>query len=320
MQLRPLGHSGLSVSPLCFGGNVFGWTADEATSHALLDRFVAAGGNFIDTANVYSTWVPGHAGGESESIIGRWLKARGRPTDIVVATKVGMEMQGLAKGLTRAQIERGAEDSLRRLQLDCIDLYYAHRDDPDTPLEETLDALDRLVKAGKVRAIAASNYSAERLEAALAVSASNGLARFNGLQPLYNLMDREPFEGTLAPLCARHSLGVASYYSLASGFLSGKYRRVEDAEGHARAGRLKGYCNARGWAVLDALDAAAKHAGVTPAAVALAWLLARPAVTSPIASATTTAQLDALLQGVDLRLDAETLRALDEASEISPGT
>ena len=212
MHLRPLGRSGLSVSPLCFGGNVFGWTADEATSHALLDRFVDAGGNFIDTANVYSHWVPGHSGGESESIIGRWLKKRGRRNDIIVATKVGMEMQGVAKGLKRAQIQRGVDDSLRRLQIDCIDLYYAHRDDTDTPLEETLAALDRLVKDGKVRALAASNYTAERLEAALAFSVANGLSRFECLQPLYNLMDREPFESTLAPVCERHGLGVANYY------------------------------------------------------------------------------------------------------------
>ena len=314
MQLRPLGRSGISVSPLCFGGNVFGWTADEAASHALLDRFVDTGGNFIDTANVYSSWVPGHAGGESESVIGRWLEKRGRRADVVVATKVGMDMPGLGKGLTPTQIERGAEDSLRRLQVDCIDLYYAHEDDTQTPLEETLAAFERLVKAGKVRAIGASNYAAPRLEAALAASAANGLARYACLQPRYNLMDREPFESTLAPVCARHQLGVATYFSLAMGFLTGKYRRLEDAEGRPRGGGVKGYLNERGWRVLDALDAAAKRLGSTPAAVALAWLVARPTITAAIASATTLAQLNELLQAVELRLDAQSLQALDGAS------
>lgn len=314
MQLRPLGRSPLWVSPLCFGGNVFGWTADEATSHALLDRYAAAGGNFIDTANVYSAWVPGHAGGESESVIGRWLKKSGRRADVVLATKVGMDMAGHGKGLKRAQIERGAEDSLRRLQVDCIDLYYAHQDDADTSLEESLAAFDRLVKAGKVRAIGASNYTAERLEAALAVSAAHGYARYECLQPLHNLMDREPFESTLGPVCARHELGVAPYYSLASGFLTGKYRRPEDAAGRPRAGGVKRYFSERGWRVLDALDAAATRLRSTPAAVALAWLMTQPTVTSAIASATTLAQLDELLQATELRLDAETLRVLGEAS------
>jgi aryl-alcohol dehydrogenase-like predicted oxidoreductase len=314
MQLRPLGRSGLVVSPLCFGGNVFGWTADEATSHALLDRYTDAGGNFIDTANVYSSWVQGHAGGESEQVIGRWLKKSKRRGNLVVATKVGMAMPGLGKGLKRAQIERGAEDSLRRLQIDCIDLYYAHEDDAETPLEDTLAAFDRLVKAGKVRAIGASNYTAERLEAALAVSAAHDFARYECLQPQYNLLDREPFDSTLAPLCARHQLGVATYFSLASGFLTGKYRRAEDAEGRPRAGGVKRYFNARGWRVLDALDAVAKRLDSTPAAVALAWVMSRPTITSAIASATSLDQLDELLQATALRLDAEALAALEKAS------
>jgi aryl-alcohol dehydrogenase-like predicted oxidoreductase len=225
-----------------------------------------------------------------------------------------MDMPGLGKGLRRAQIERGAEDSLRRLQVDCIDLYYAHEDDPNTPLEETLAAFDRLVAAGKVRAIAASNYSAARLEAALAASARQGGARYECLQPLYNLLDREPFEGTLVDVCARHRLGVATYFSLASGFLTGKYRRAEDAAGRARAGGVKRHFTERGWRVLDALDSTAARLGSTPAAVALAWLMAQPTVTSAIASATTLAQLDELLQATSLRLDEAALQALADAS------
>lgn len=314
MQMRPLGRSGLSVSALCFGGNVFGWTADEAVSHALLDRFVGAGGNFIDTANVYSAWVPGHVGGESESVIGRWLEKSGRRKDIVLATKVGMAMPGLGKGLTAAQIERGAEASLRRLQTDCIDLYYAHADDADTPLEETLGAFDRLVKAGKVRAIGASNYSAERLEAALAVSAAHGWVRYECLQPPYNLMDRADFDNTLAPVCQRHGLATASYYALASGFLSGKYRRLEDAEGRARAAGVKRHFTDRGWRVLAALDVAAQQLGCTPAGVAVAWAMARPGITAAIASATSVGQLDELLQAAALTLGAGTCAALDTAS------
>jgi aryl-alcohol dehydrogenase-like predicted oxidoreductase len=314
MKLRPFGRSGLQVSPLCLGGNVFGWTADEAASFALLDRFVEAGGNFVDTANVYSRWVPGHQGGESESVIGRWLKQRGGRDRVVIATKVGMDMPGLGPGLAPALIERGVEDSLRRLQTDRIDLYYAHSDDPKTPLRDTLEAFDRLVKAGKVRAIAASNYSAERLEEALAVSAREGYARYEGLQPQYNLIDRQPFESTLAPVCLRHGLGVATYYSLASGFLSGKYRRPEDIEGRPRSGALKEYANERGWRIVAALHAVAERLSSTPAAVALAWLMAQPAVTSAIASATSVKQLDELLKATELTLDAASRAELDAAS------
>jgi aryl-alcohol dehydrogenase-like predicted oxidoreductase len=314
MQLRTLGRSGLSVSPLCLGGNVFGWTADETTSHRLLDRYVDAGGNFIDTANTYSAWAPGHVGGESEGIIGRWLKKRGRRNDVVVATKVGMDMPGLGKGLTPAQIERAAEDSLRRLQVDHIDLYYAHDDDAETPLEVSLAAFDRLLRAGKVRAIGASNYTAERLEAASASSATNGLAAYSWLQPLYNLLDREPYEGALAPVCKRQVLGVATYFSLASGFLTGKYRRAEDLQGRPRAARVRRYFDDRGWRVLEALDAQARRLNSTPAGVALAWLTARPTVTSAIASATTLAQLDELVKGVQLQLDPPAIQALDQAS------
>jgi len=315
MQLRPLGRSGLQVSPLCFGGNVFGWTADEATSHALLDRFVDAGGNFVDSANVYSSWVAGHQGGESESTLGRWFqRGGGRREKVVLATKVGMDMPGLGKGLTRAKIERSVEDSLRRLQTDRIDLYYAHADDADTPLEETLSAFDRLVKAGKVRALGASNYSGERLEQALAISQREGWARYECLQPLYNLMDREPFESTLAPVCARHGIGVAHYFALASGFLSGKYRRPEDALGKAREARVKSYFNERGWRVVEALHRVAHRLDTTPAAVALAWAMAQPTITSAIASATSIEQLDELLGATRLTLDADTLRELAVSS------
>jgi len=314
MQLRALGRSGLSVSPLCLGGNVFGWTADEATSHALLDRYAAAGGNFIDTANVYSSWVAGHVGGESEGVIGRWLRKSGQRDRMIVATKVGMDMPGLGKGLTRAQIERGAEDSLRRLQIDRIDLYYAHEDDPKTPLDESLAAFDRLVRDGKVRAIGASNYTTERLDAAIAASAASGGARYECLQPLYNLMDRAGFEDSLAATCQRQQVGVATYFSLASGFLTGKYRRAEDAAGRPRAGGVKRHFTERGWRVLDALQATAERLGSLPATVALAWLMAQPAVTSAIASATSTAQLDDLLKAMELRLDAVALKQLADAS------
>ena len=314
MNLRPFGRSALQVSPLCFGGNVFGWTADEATSHTLLDRFVEAGGNFIDSANVYSRWVPGHQGGESESVIGRWLKQRGGRDRIVIATKVGLDMPGLGAGLAPAQIERGVEDSLRRLQTDHIDLYYAHSDDAKTPLRDTLGAFDRLVKAGKVRAIAASNYGAERLEEALAVSAHEGYTRYEGLQPQYNLVDRQAFESKLAPVCRHHELGVACYYSLASGFLSGKYRRPEDAEGRARATALKQYFNDRGWRIVAALHAVAKRLSSAPATVALAWLMVQPAITAAIASATSVEQRDELLKATALTLDAASLADLDGAS------
>ena len=314
MQLRPLGRSGLDVSTLCLGTNVFGWTADETMSHALLDRFVAAGGNFIDTANVYSSWVPGHAGGESESVIGRWLKKSGRRERVVIATKVGLDMPGLGKGLKRSQIERGVEDSLRRLQIERIDLLYAHSDDAGTPLEETLAAFDVLVRAGKVRAIGASNYSAERLEAALAVSKREGLARFDALQPLYNLVDREPFETGLARVCQDKRVGVASYYALASGFLSGKYQRPEDAEGRPRGERVKSYFTPRGERILGALRRAAERSGTTPATVAVAWVIAQPSLTSAIASATSIEQLEDLLAATRLKLDDKALRELAAAS------
>ncbi|MDE2277569.1 MAG: aldo/keto reductase, partial [Burkholderiales bacterium] len=283
MQLRPLGRSGLQVSPLAFGGNVFGWTADEATSFALLDAWVDAGFNFIDTADVYSAWVPGHAGGESETIIGKWLARSGKRSRVVIATKVGKPMgagrEG-RKGLAPAYIRQAVEDSLRRLQTDHIDLYQSHDDDPDTPLADTLGAFGDLIRAGKVRAIGASNYSAERLQQALEVSAAHGLARYESLQPLYNLIDRAVYEEALEGVCVRHGLGVINFYGLAAGFLTGKYRSTGDAAKSARgASVVARYLNERGLRILAALDAVAARHGATPGQVALAWQIARPSLT-----------------------------------------
>jgi aryl-alcohol dehydrogenase-like predicted oxidoreductase len=312
---RPLGRSGITVAPLAFGGNVFGWTIDERRSFELLDACVEAGLNLLDTADAYSRWVPGHSGGESESIIGRWLAARGPAmrARVVIATKVGLEMGPGERGLSRAYILRAADRSLQRLQTDYIDLYQPHRDDPATPLEETLGALDELVRAGKVRAIGASNYGAARLEEALRISREAGLARFESLQPHYNLYDRAGFEAELAGLCAREGLAVIPYYALASGFLTGKYRTEADAAKSTRGARAKAMLDARGLRILAALDQAAAATGSTPAQVALAWLLAR-GVTAPIASATSRAQLEELLGAARLRLDDATVAALDAAS------
>jgi aryl-alcohol dehydrogenase-like predicted oxidoreductase len=310
MDYRTLGRSGLSVSPLCFGGNVFGWTADERTSFSLLDAWVDAGFNFIDTADVYSRWAPGHTGGESETVIGRWLRQGGRRDKVVIATKVGMD-----QGLAPARIREAVEASLRRLQTDRIDLYQAHKDDEATPLADTLEAFARLVGEGKVRAIGASNYGAGRLAEALQTSARLGLPRYESLQPLYNLYDRAEFERELLPLCLREGVGVINYYALAAGFLSGKYRSTEDAAKSARgASTVKKYQNPRGRAILDALDEAARRTGATPAQVAIAWVMAQPGVTSPIASATSLEQLQELVRASQLRLDDETLALLDRAS------
>lgn len=314
MRKQPLGRSGIEVAPLAFGGNVFGWTVDEPTSFALLDRFVAAGFNLIDTADVYSKWIPGHRGGESESIIGRWLQRRGRREDVVIATKVGMEMGPTEKGLSRAYILAAVERSLQRLQTDYIDLYQAHIDDPSTPLEETLGAFAELMTAGKIRALGASNYEADRLAAALEVSATHGLPRFETLQPWYNLYDRVAFEGPSADLCRQEQLGVISYFGLASGFLTGKYRKEQDYANSARAYRVKTMLNDRGLRILAALDKVAADYRATPAQVSLAWLRAR-GVTAPIASATSAAQLDELLPSAELPLDAAAVAVLDAASE-----
>jgi aryl-alcohol dehydrogenase-like predicted oxidoreductase len=314
LKMRPLGRSGLEVAPLALGGNVFGWTADEATSFALLDAFVDAGFNLVDTADIYSRWAPGHSGGESEAIIGRWLKASGKRSRIILATKVGMEMAPGDKGLAPARIRRCVEASLRRLQTDCIDLYQAHEDDPATPLEETLAAFAELVREGKVRAIGASNFSAARLGEALAVSARLGLPRYESLQPLYNLSDRAPYETGLEPLCRAQGLGVINYFGLARGFLTGKYRGEADLAQSVRGAGVKGYLNDRGMRILDALDAVAGQQHATPAQVALAWQMARPGITAPIASATRVEQLQELLGAAQLDLDAATIDALTQAS------
>lgn len=314
MKKVELGNSGLEIAPLAFGGNVFGWTIDEQTSFELLDAFTAAGFNLIDTADVYSAWVAGNQGGESETIIGRWLKQSGRRDEVVIATKVGVEMQG-RKGLSKAHILRSAEDSLRRLQTDYIDLYQSHRDDPETPIEETLAAYAELIRQGKVRAIGASNYSAARLGEALRVSRQQGLPRYESLQPLYNLYDRAEFEAELEPLCLEENIGVINYFSLASGFLSGKYRTESDLNKSARgSGVVEKYLNERGLKILDALDLVAANLSSTPARVALAWLISRPSVTAPIASATSLEQLNDLIEATRLELDESSIKLLDEAS------
>ncbi|MFP2960646.1 aldo/keto reductase [Myxococcus sp. 1LA] len=315
---KALGTTGLQVSPLCLGGNVFGWTADEPTSFAVLDAFVDLGGNFIDTADVYSSWVPGNRGGESETLIGKWMKSRGARERVVIATKVGSQTE-LGKGLGREHIQRSVEASLRRLQVDVIDLYYSHYEDLDTPVEETLAALDALVRAGKVRALGASNHSPQRLTESLEVSKRNNLARYAVLQPHYNLVERQAYESSLREIAEREGLVVAPYFALASGFLTGKYRKDQPPPQSARAGGvLKQYGNARGWAVIDALEAAARrHPGASFAQVALAWLAAQPTIVAPIASATSASQTQELLGAFTLQLTGEDLRALDVASSHS---
>ncbi len=314
MQHRQLGRSGLSIPKLMIGGNVFGWTADAAASHRLLDAMFAAGLTAIDTADVYSAWAPGHQGGESETVIGDWLARSGKRDQVVIATKVGMQMGSGDKGLSRAWITRAVEDSLRRLRTDRIDLYQAHSDDATVPLEETLGAFAELIRQGKVRAIGASNYTAERLRAALDVSARDGLPRFESLQPHYNLVERGAFEGALAKLCEAEDLGVIPYFSLAAGFLTGKYRSEADLGQSPRGEGIRKYLDARGQRVLAALDAVASRRAATPAQVALAWLMARPAVTAPIASATKLDQIDDLVRATTLDLDGEDMAELDRAS------
>lgn len=315
MQLRELGHSGLQVSPLAFGGNVFGWTVDEAQSFRLLDAWLDAGFNFVDTADVYSRWVPGHVGGESETIIGKWLRQSGKRNRVVLATKVGKPMGDGKVGLSAAYIREAVDASLMRLKTDHIDLYQSHDDDAGTPLEETMEAFAGLIKAGKVRAIGASNYSAPRLAEALDVSERLGLPRYESLQPLYNLYDRAVFEDALAPLCLERGVGVINFYALAAGFLTGKYRSEADAGKSARgANTTKKYLNARGLRIVAALDAVAATHGATPAQVAIAWQIAQPAVTAPIASATSTAQLNELTKAATLKLDDAAMASLAEAS------
>jgi aryl-alcohol dehydrogenase-like predicted oxidoreductase len=314
MQKRKLGRSGLEIAPLIFGGNVFGWTVDERGSFELLDAFLGAGFNCIDTADVYSRWAPGNKGGESETIIGNWFKARGKRDKVILATKCGLEMAPDKKGLSKVYIVRAVEESLKRLQTDYIDLYQSHRDDPSTPLDETMAAHADLVKAGKVRVVGASNYTADRLKVALEASAKAGIPRYETLQPNYNLADRTEFEVALQDLCVAEGISVIPYYSLASGFLTGKYRSEADLGQRARAGGVRRHLNPRGLGILAALDAVSARHGATPAQVALAWLLAQPAIAAPIASATTTAQLAEILKCADLRLGAEDLGTLGKAS------
>src|SRR5208282_5029309 len=314
MKLHKLGNSGLEVSPLAFGGNVFGWTVDEPTSFRLLDAFVAAGCNFIDTADVYSKWAPGNKGGESESILGNWLKSRGNRQQVVIATKVGSEMGPGQKGLSKAYILRAAEDSLKRLQTDYIDLHQSHVNDAETPLAETLEAYAHLVKQGKVRAIGASNYPAEQLQEALQVSKQSGFPRYESLQPNYNLYDRADYEAKLEAVCRENGLGVIPYFPLASGFLTGKYRSEADLAASKRGQFVKKYLNDRGFRILRALDEVAEALHETPAKISLAWLMARPGITAPIASATSLDLLFDIIGATEFKLDRASMERLDQAS------
>ena len=315
MQHRTIGNSDLKVAPLVFGGNVFGWTADERTSFSLLDAFVDHGLNFIDTADVYSRWVDGHQGGESETIIGKWFKESGKRDKIVLATKVGL--LGTRAGLSAVNIEAAVNDSLKRLKTDYIDVYFSHLDDDKTPLLDTLGAYQKLIAAGKVRVIGASNYTGERLEEALKVSAKEGIAAYQILQPEYNLYDRAGYESDLEPVVKVHKVSVVPYYSLASGFLSGKYRSKADIEGRARGAKVAGYLNDRGLKIVDALVKVAQRHDTEPAAIALAWLIARPGITAPIASATSVKQLEGLAHATRITLAPEDVAILDEASNLA---
>lgn len=317
MANRTLGNTALSVSPLCLGGNVFGWTADEQRSFAVLDAYIEGGGNFIDTADTYSTWLPGHVGGESESILGRWMNARRNRSHVILATKVGSRMGTApdAYGLSRRSMLEEVEASLRRLQTDYIDLYLAHRDDTETPLEETLAAFDTLVRQGKVRSIGASNYSAARLREALHISSQHGYARYACLQPPYSLMNRAAYEGELQTVCLEEGLGVMTYSSLASGFLTGKYRQGKALPSSPRAkGIEERYMHEQGFRVLETLDRAAVAHSATVSQVALAWILAQPGITSAIASATSVEQVHELLGAVEVSLREDDIQALNRAS------
>lgn len=311
---KELGKSGLKIGPLVFGGNVFNWTADEATSLSLLDAFIASGLNMVDSADVYSSWVPGHKGGESENLIGKWLARGGQRDKLIIATKCGMEMGPGAKGLSRAHITHSVDASLKRLGTDYIDLYQAHMDDRNTPLEETLSTYTDLIKAGKIRAIGASNYSAERLTEALQVANAKGLARYESLQPNYNLYDRTDYESSLEPTCVANGLGVIPYFALAAGFLTGKYRSKADLADSQRGGMVKSKLDDRGMKILDALDQVAADLGATPAQVALAWLMARQSITAPIVSATSLEQWADIEKSIDLNLTADTVSMLASAS------
>jgi aryl-alcohol dehydrogenase-like predicted oxidoreductase len=314
MERVKLGKSELEVPVLCLGGNVYGWTLPEADSLRQLDAALEAGLNFIDTADVYSRWLPGHIGGESETILGKWLATGNKRSNVILATKVGLEMGEGKKGLSAAYIEQAVEASLRRLQTDYIDLYQAHKDDPETPLEETLAAFDKLVQQGKVLHIGASNYTGARLAEALQVSKDNGLVSYVSIQPLYNLVSREDFERDLLPVVQAHTLGVIPYYSLAAGFLTGKYRSKKDTEGKARGRSVSKFLNDWGWSVLHAVDEVAEAHHSTPARVALAWLMVQPGITAPIASATSEQHLTDLIEATRLKLDHASIEKLNAVS------
>ena len=314
MQSRALGASGLSIAPIVLGGNVFGWTIDEQQSFEILDAFTGHGFNCIDTANVYSIWKPGNHGGESETIIGNWFNRSGKRDKVVLITKVGMPMPPDGKGLRKNNILKQVENSLRRLHTDYIDLYFSHKVDKVTPIEETLEAYALLIDQGKVRAIGASNYRGPALTAAMESADKNKLPAYTVLQPEYNLYDRQNYEEDLAPVAARYKLGVIPYASLASGFLTGKYKKLEDSKGVNREGRLGEYFTSRGEKILNALGEVSQDLGVTQASLALAWLLAQPTITAPIASATKTSQLESMYVANDLKLEQATLKKLDEAS------
>ncbi len=313
-ELRRLGNSSITTPPLILGGNVFGWTADETTSFAILDRFLAAGFCVIDTANVYSTWVPGHQGGESETIIGNWMKSRGNRDQVVIATKVGHEMDPNRKGLKADNILREVEASLQRLQTDYIDLYQSHTDDLSTPVAETLEAYRRLLDAGKVRAIGASNFTADRLQESLQTARQAGLPLYQSLQPEYNLCERQKYEMTLEPLCLREHLGVIPYFGLARGFLTGKYRSAADLDRSPRGKGVARYLDQRGFRILAALDQVASELQSKTASIALAWLMARPSITAPISSATSIEQLEDLIAAADLLLSPDQLARLSAVS------
>jgi aryl-alcohol dehydrogenase-like predicted oxidoreductase len=314
IQIRKLGNSGLEIAPLVLGGNVFGWTVDESGTSKLLDRFVDAGFNMVDTSDVYSNWIAGNRGGESETLIGKWLQQSGKRDRILIATKLGLEMGPGQKGLSKKYMLREVEESLRRLETDYIDLYQSHSEDPQTRQEETLEAYAELIRAGKVRAIGASNFKPETLREALDISRKKKLPRYESLQPHYNLYVREEFETGAAQLCLENHIGVMPYFSLASGFLTGKYRSEKDTVGHSRGSRVRQYLNLRGFRILKALDDVAEQYHATPAQIALAWLMAKPAVTAPIASATSVQQLEELLAAAHLILEDEAIATLDNAS------
>ncbi|MGN7989940.1 aldo/keto reductase [Pedobacter sp. 22226] len=313
MEKRTLGKTDLNIAPIVFGGNVFGWTIDEQKSFKILDQFVESGFNFIDTADVYSRWVPGNKGGESETIIGNWLKKQNKRHDIIIATKVGSDM-GQGKSLKKDYIINEVEHSLSRLQTDYIDLYFSHFDDESTPVEETLSAYETLIKAGKIRWIGASNFSADRLKKSLLSSSEHNLPRYEVYQPGYNLYDKEEFEQEHEKICLEHGLGVVTYYSLASGFLTGKYRSEDDLNKSQRGGGVKKFLNERGFRILKALDQVADKYKVEPASVALAWLIHHPSITAPIASVTDLSQLKSFTDAANLKLSPEDISLLDQAS------